>query len=169
MKYTSVELKASEQFSHYVAVTYGLVTAIGNAQRAWYRPQDRLAFAYIALLALAFAGVGFWWQWTALRYRTIRTTRTAEDNYLSVLHLGNDEDWQFTYRERYSRIQGCVAPALGGGYARRVTVLFDGPDVYVSSIMNPARFFAPGLFSWGGISRDVAAVAAAVGVREQRS
>lgn len=114
------------------------------------------------------AGLGFWEQWRALRYRMIRTARAAEDNYLSVLYLANEDDWQFTRRDRFTCIQGCVAPGFGG-YARRVTVLFDGPDVYVNSIMNPGRFFAPGMISWGGIDRDISRVAAAVGGREQRS
>jgi hypothetical protein len=59
-------------------------------------------------------------------------------------------------------IQALTGPEWPRSYKRRVTVVFDGSDVYVNSIMNPARFGLPGVISFGKIADDACAVASAV-------
>jgi hypothetical protein len=163
-----VELKGTDRLTHYFPGFLALMPLAAWVLLSAESPKVREALPMMA----AFGIVGcldIWWQRRALRYRRIRTERTPGENYRSVLAFADRQGWLVTQRQDATYIQALVAPEWPRSHKRRTTVLFQGHDVYVNSIMNPGRFHSPGMFFFGGIAEDISGIASAVARAEARN
>jgi hypothetical protein len=161
-----VDLRGREWFTHYYVGAMSLFAGVAleyfHSVTPAGSPKHDGAAPFYGMAFIAVGAFTIWWQRRALRFRRIRTRRTAAENYAAVVALAEHERWRLAERRDAFSIQALTGPEWPRSYKRRTTVLFDGQDVYVSSIMNPGRFWTPGAFSFGGISDDISAVASAV-------
>jgi hypothetical protein len=136
-----LSLKPSDLLTHYALPFYLLIptaVAVYCIVTNHYVPSAIPAMAVLCSVTLAASGIFAWYQTRALRFRVFHTSSDAHENYEKVLQVLHKERWQIQYVQPDSRI---VATARGFplSWGERVEVRFDGTNVLVNSICDPAK------------------------------
>jgi hypothetical protein len=145
-----LQLKGLDFVTHYGLPLYLLmpsVTAVWCLLTHHYVPSAIPGMRLILLLTLPCSGFFGWYQARALRFRQIKTSSNAHDNYLKVsAAIHRAADWTIRNHHADSLIVATV-PGFPLTWGERVEVRFHGSDVFVNSICDPSKWF--GVFSWG--------------------
>jgi hypothetical protein len=163
VNYERVELSRSDWIDHNIVGLYALLPTVFVLAELVFDPSARIPTSLV-LVSAPIAGLLFWSQRRALRYRVLHTSGNEEANYAAVLVLASREKWQVTHHQLGSYFEALVAPELWGrSYKRRVSIRFRGDELYMNVIANPGRFHHPGLLPISDREQDLHAVAEAVG------
>ena len=132
MKCARVDLRGREWFTHYYVGAMSLFAGVAleyfHSVTPAGSPKYDGAAPFYGMAFIALGALTIWWQRWALRFRRIRTRRTAAENYAAVVALAERERWPLAgQRDAFSI--GAHRTRVAPPHKRRTTVLFDGPDV----------------------------------------